>query len=247
MTGPPNVAIIGAGPAGLTLASLFYSSKFFNKIHLTIFERDTSPTSRPDQGGSLDLHTDTGLAAIHKRGLWEGFLKYARFEGEELIIADKNATKLVHKGGRKRPHQYGNPSDRPEIDRKKLKEIFLNSLPMDMIQWGHHLRKVTEDGKLKFDCKKDFLGLFDLIIGADGAWSRVRARLTEVEPTYSGVSGFEMIIREASKTCPQVDQIMGRGGYVALSDCKFLSAQRMGDDSLEVRSWNVLPEGQKAG
>ena len=84
MAPPAKIAIIGAGPAGLTLARLLHVSK--GKVDLTLYERDASPSSRPDQGGTLDLHTDTGLAAIRKCGLWDSFCKYARYEGEELII-----------------------------------------------------------------------------------------------------------------------------------------------------------------
>lgn len=111
----PKIAIIGAGPAGLTLARLLHVSDV--QADLTIYELDAAPTSRPDQGGTLDLHADTGLAAIRKCGLWGAFGRYARLEGEELILADKNATELVHRRGGK--------AGRPEIDREKLKEILL--------------------------------------------------------------------------------------------------------------------------
>ncbi|MCJ1265677.1 hypothetical protein MMC22_005557 [Lobaria immixta] len=121
MASSPKIAII-AGPAGLTLARLLYVSEV--KVDLTLYERDASPTSRLDQGGTLDLHADTGLAALRKCGLWDSFSKYARYEGEELIIADKNATELVHvRGGKK-----AGPYDRPEIDRQRLKEILLESV-----------------------------------------------------------------------------------------------------------------------
>jgi len=112
MASPPKIAIIGAGHAGLTLARLLHVSEV--KVDLTIYELDASLTSRPDQGGTLDLHTDTGLAAIRKCDLWDSFMKYARPEGEELIFADKNATELVHKRG----GEKGKESSGPEIDRK---------------------------------------------------------------------------------------------------------------------------------
>lgn len=236
---PPKIAIIGAGPSGLTLARLLHVSKV--KVDLTLYELDASPTSRPDQGGTLDLHTDTGLAALRKCGLWDSFRKYARYDGQELIIADKNATELVHVGG---GGEKTGAFDRPEIDRERLKEILLESMPKECVRWGWHLREVIEDGMLRFDGREEMEGPFDLIVGADGAWSKVRGILNGLKPAYSGVSGYEMEIKEPARTCPHVDKMVGRGGYAGSSDRKFLNAQRMGNDSLKVRSWYLCPEGE---
>jgi len=234
----PKIAIIGAGPAGLTLARLLHVSQV--NIDLTLYELDASPTSRPNQGGTLDLHTDTGLAALRKCGLWDSFRKYARYEGDELIIVDKNATELVHKRGGEKESPY----TRPEIDRERLKEILLESVPEECVRWGWHLREVTKDGMLKFDGREEMEGPFDLIVGADGGWSKVRARLNGLKPAYSGVSGYEMEIKEPAKTCPHVDKMIGRGSYFSWSDQKFLDGQRMGNNSIKVRSWYLCPEGE---
>jgi 2-polyprenyl-6-methoxyphenol hydroxylase-like FAD-dependent oxidoreductase len=234
----PKIAIIGAGPAGLTLARLLHVSQV--NIDLTLYELDASPTSRPNQGGTLDLHTDTGLAALRKCGLWDSFRKYARYEGDELIIVDKNATELVHKRGGEKESPY----TRPEIDRERLKEILLESVPEEYVRWGWHLREVTKDGMLKFDGREEMEGPFDLIVGADGGWSKVRARLNGLKPAYSGVSGYEMEIKEPAKTCPHVDKMIGRGSYFSWSDQKFLDGQRMGNNSIKVRSWYLCPEAE---
>ena len=74
-----NVAIVGAGPAGCTLARLLQSSNV--PIKVTIFEREASLDARI-QGGTLDLHTDTGIAALKKAKLYDEFLTFARFDGE---------------------------------------------------------------------------------------------------------------------------------------------------------------------
>lgn len=239
MVSPQRIAIIGAGPAGLTLARLLLTSKA--KLEVTIYERDASPTSRSEQGGTLDLHADTGLAAIRKCGLWEPFRKHARYDGQEFIMNDKNATVYVHVGGGvEKKGQF----DRPEIDRHLLREILLESVPEECIRWGRQLREVTEDGRLSFEGGDEADGPFDLIVGADGAWSKVRPRLTAVQPAYSGVSGFEMEIAQPEKTCPHVDKMVGKGSFGGLSDRKMLGAQRIGNGSCKVRSWFACPEGE---
>lgn len=175
----PKIAIIGAGPAGLTLARLLHLSS--SPVTYTVYELSASPTSRIHQGGTLDLHTTTGLAAIKKCQLWDSFQRYARTEGEEMIICDKNWTELVHlKGGQR---------DRPEIDREKLQEILLESLPEEKVVWGRKVVEVTAEGKIRFEGREELDGPFDLVVGADGAYSRVRARLHGDKPVYAGVSG----------------------------------------------------------
>ncbi|KAF2493105.1 FAD/NAD(P)-binding domain-containing protein, partial [Lophium mytilinum] len=234
-----SIAIIGAGPAGLTLARLLSLIK--PAPSLTIFERDASPSARFEQGGTLDLGAETGQAALRKCGLWETFLKYARYDGEELIFADKNWTELVHLGG-----GAGKSRDRPEIDRETLKGMLLESVPRECVRWGRKLREVGEDGSLRFDVEgsEEVEGPFDLVVGADGGWSRVRARLSDVKPRYSGVSGYEMEIKKPGERCPEVDKMVGKGSFFGSSDRKCLTAQRMGDQSLKTRSWYLCPEGE---
>ncbi|KAJ6581250.1 salicylate hydroxylase [Mycena capillaripes] len=233
MASTPKIAIVGAGPAGLTLARLLHTSNV--PIDLTLYELDGSPTARPDQSGTLDLHADTGLAAIQKCGLWDVFQEHARHEGEEMILCDKNATSLVHVSG---------GTNRPEIDRRRLKELLLASVPAACVRWGRHLREVTADGRLRFDGQAELEGPFDLVVGADGAWSKVRARLHGLQPAYSGVSGYELVIQDPPRTCPHVDKMVGRGSFFGSSDSKCLNAQRMGDNSLKVRSWYTCTEGE---
>ncbi|KAL4783267.1 hypothetical protein BJX76DRAFT_358131 [Aspergillus varians] len=102
---PPKtikIAIIGAGPTGLLLAPLLHK----HNIPFTLFESDSSPTSRP-QGGTLDLHPKTGIAAL--------ISKVARFEGSALSVCDKNAQQYFEF-----PTVFGN---NPEIDRAQLKGL----------------------------------------------------------------------------------------------------------------------------
>jgi 2-polyprenyl-6-methoxyphenol hydroxylase-like FAD-dependent oxidoreductase len=76
---PFKIAIIGAGPAGCTLARLLLHSN--TPVDLAIFEGETSHDART-QGSTLDLHTESGIAALKEAGLYDEFLKYVRFDGE---------------------------------------------------------------------------------------------------------------------------------------------------------------------
>ena len=83
----PRIAIIGAGPAGATLARLLQSFSSSSPIDVTVFEGETSLSVRA-QGGTLDLHTSTGQRALRECGLYEDFLRYARFDGEAMTVCD---------------------------------------------------------------------------------------------------------------------------------------------------------------
>lgn len=104
--------------------------------------------------------------------------------------------------------------DRPEIDRERLKEIMLESMPEECVGWGWHLREATEDGMLRFDGRQEMEGPFDFIVGADGAFSKIRGKLNGLKPSYSGVSGYEIEIMELARTCLHVDRMVGRGSFV---------------------------------
>jgi 2-polyprenyl-6-methoxyphenol hydroxylase-like FAD-dependent oxidoreductase len=119
MTTPsiPTVAIIGAGPGGLLLARYLQ----LHSIPCTIYERETSRSART-QGGSLDLHEESGQLALKEAGLLEKFLEFARKEGEQMRILDgKGKVWLDHgvEDDRHGDHDQDNHEGggRPEIDR----------------------------------------------------------------------------------------------------------------------------------
>lgn len=231
----PKVAIIGAGPAGSTLARLLIRAS----IPVTIFEGESSMSVR-EQGGTLDLHTNTGLKALREAGLYDEYAPYARYDGEALNIADKNLVSVIKVGGSTEASSRG----RPEIDRARLRQILVNSLPEGTIRWNCRLRSVdVDDLKLHFDHGVE--SGFDLLVGADGAWSKVRPVLTDVKPSFVGLSGYDLFVHDAEKKHPDLYKLVNRGSLFVYSDCKGLTAQQRGDGTIIVAAYGKREEDWK--
>lgn len=227
----PKIAIIGAGPGGCMLARLLHQSS----ISCTLFEGEASINYR-SQGGSLDLRKNTGLAAVKAAGLWEEFLQHARYDGESLLLTDKNLTTWMRRSpGTKEKHS--NLQEAPEIDRAVLRKMLMESVPSQHIKWGWKLasvRETTSFGLQLTFANSETLSGFDLVVGADGAWSKTRMLLSESKPHYSGLGGWSMRITDAKKSAPDVYTFINRGSVFAFSDGKSLFGQQLGDGSIDV-------------
>lgn len=211
----PRIAIIGAGPAGLTLARILH----LNDIAATVFEREEHSLARP-QGGTLDLHVESGQLALRRAGLEAEFLRIARYEDQGSRLYDKHGTLVLA--------DDDDSGDRPEVDRSALREVLLNSLPADTVQWGRELRDIhaRPGGGYDLAFGADLLGPFDLVIGADGAWSRVRPLVSRYRPQYSGLTFIEFGIDDVDVSHPALSKLVGRGKIGAEGDGKSMIVQR---------------------
>lgn len=208
-------------------------------IPCTIFESEKSINYR-SQGGTLDLRERTGLATVKEAGIYDEFLKLARFDGEYLLVCDKKLTTWMTRSASKQGDK-NKLMDAPEIDRVVLRKMLMESLPEGIVRWGYKLRRVEPDLSLHFDNGEVESG-FDLIVGADGAWSKVRDFLSPEKPFYSGIGGYSMSITDAEKKAPKAYAFCNRGSVFAYSDFKNINGQQIGDGSLNVSVYDKRDE-----
>ncbi|KAF7725068.1 hypothetical protein EC973_000475 [Apophysomyces ossiformis] len=240
---PLKIAIVGAGMAGLAVARTLQQ----NGIPCTVYDLDISSTSR-DQGGSLDLHVESGQLAMRTNGLWDGIQRHMRYEGQDTRLLDKNGKVWLDKVAEE------GEARRPEVDRGPLRQIYIDSLEEGTIRWGTRITKVTsvtaQDGEgeqIKHPRYTLHFGdgteeTFDFVVGADGAWSRVRPLLSDAKPTYSGVTFHEMRLPNADKDHPDESKLVGRGSLYTLSDNKAILGQRNGNAFVRIYAVLRVPE-----
>ena len=226
MSSKPSILIAGGGPAGLVAANMLWRHGF----DVTVLEADASLSSR-DQGGTLDLHPHEGQLALRKAGLLETFLALARHDDQEQRVVDAVTGAVLHE-------EIPKPGTgtRPEIDRVVLRQMLLEPLPPEIVVWGARIVDVAEaaNGRWSVRLQGGAVHECDLVIGADGAGSAVRATLTDARPVYTGVTFVELWITDVDRKHPAIARFVGRGTLLALHDEKGIFAQRNGNAVVRV-------------
>ncbi|WP_072803753.1 FAD-dependent oxidoreductase [Rhodococcoides yunnanense] len=214
MTTP--ITIIGAGLGGLTLARVLH----VHGIASTIYEAEPSADART-QGGQLDIHEHDGQAALDAAGLTPEFHAIIRPGGEAARILDLHGTVLLDE-----PDEGS--GRRPEVLRGDLRRMLLDSLPDGTIQWGKKVTGVVSLGGGAHEV------IFDdgsavrtsLLVGADGAWSRVRPLLSSATPRYAGTTLVETYLYDADERHSATAQVVGEGAMYAAAPGKAIQAHR---------------------
>ncbi|MFI5794359.1 FAD-dependent oxidoreductase [Streptomyces sp. NPDC051677] len=214
-----RLAIVGAGMGGLALARVLH----VHGIDAVVYEREASRGAR-GQGGMLDIHS--GQRALREAGLIEQFNAIARGEGQDMRLLEPDGTLLLQEDT---PDDA--PLDRPEVDRADLRDLLLDSLPDGMVRWGHAFSS-ADNGLLHFADGSS--ATYDLLVGADGAQSRVRALLTDARPAHIGQNVVEVGIPDIDRTHPDLAAMVGRGNYWVLGGGISLAAQRNGDGRVRI-------------
>jgi 2-polyprenyl-6-methoxyphenol hydroxylase-like FAD-dependent oxidoreductase len=202
----PRIAIIGAGPGGLLCALVLQR----RGLTVTVYDTDASVDAR-DAGGTLDLKADSGQIALEDAGLLAEFRTLARPEGQAKSRLDQHGTVLSAYV----PEEHDEAAT--EIDRGQLRAMLAGHLAAGTVRWGHRLRAATQlgEGVHRLEFADRAVAEVDLLIGADGAWSRVRPLLTDATAAYTGVSFLDVRFDDVDERHPRIAKLVGDGHMFA--------------------------------
>jgi 2-polyprenyl-6-methoxyphenol hydroxylase-like FAD-dependent oxidoreductase len=216
------ITIIGGGLGGLTLARVLH----VHGIAAMVYEAEASPNAR-GQGGLLDIHEYNGQLALKAAGLFEEFRKLIQAEAESQCVLDKDANVLLYQPDK------GN-GGRPEVPRGDLRRILLESLPAGIVRWGHKTTSVSPlgNGRHEVTFANGATVTTDVLVGADGAWSRVRPLLSGAKPAYAGTAFIETFLFDCETRHKASTEAVGSGTMMALAPGKGIMAHREAEATL---------------
>ena len=223
-----NIAVIGGGPAGLSLAKLLQ----LKNADVKVYERDLNKDVRV-QGATLDLHDDSGLKALREAGLMEAFKENYRPGADLIRILDKDANIVFDEHSSTINKTFEEAYFRPEIDRGPLRKILLDSLAPGTVIWDSQfisLKQVDDAWEIKF--KNGTTAKADIVVTADGANSTIRSYITSIKPFYSGITVVEGSVYNAVASSPKMHELLKGGKIFAFGNDQSLIVSSKGDGSL---------------
>ena len=191
-----KIAIIGAGPVGLTMAKLLQQKG----IDVTVYERDTDPQARI-WGGTLDLHKSSGQEAMKKAGLLQTYYDLALPMG--INFADEHSNILSA-----RNPTPENKFDNPEINRNALRKMLLDSLKSNTVIWDRKLTGLEEqNGKWALGFENKPGATADIVIIANGGMSKARNFVSDNEIEETGTFIIQGDIYQPEINCSEFFQL----------------------------------------
>jgi 2-polyprenyl-6-methoxyphenol hydroxylase-like FAD-dependent oxidoreductase len=122
-------------PSGLALGQLLHQ----RGIRATIYELRAkfTPEELANPSGMLDLHEESGLAAMRECGLWDGF---------QTAVGDcSESMRVINPDGAVLHTDEGELASRPEIARNALTNLLIQNVPSDIIKWNHKITTVRSN------------------------------------------------------------------------------------------------------
>lgn len=110
----------------------------------------------------------------------------------------------------------------------------IKSLPDGAIHWGCKLVQAIRlaTGEYILEFANGATATADLLVGADGAWSKIRPLVSSAKPEYTGTSFIETQLFDGPNRYPASAQAIGTGTLMAIEPGKAILAHRYANGNL---------------
>ena len=113
--------------------------------------------------------------------------------------------------------------------------MLIDSIPGESIRWGHKVASVTKicDETQEVAFSNGSTALCDMLVGADGAWSKVCPLVSRLKPLYTGMCFIETFLSDGDTRHKASADVIGSGTCMAVAPGKGILAHRNADGTLK--------------